>query len=139
MTAVAVEVQSSCAIDGAGDAWCWGTNCKGGIGDGTTTDRPTPTKVLGLPKRVNQVQPGYGNTCAVLEDATVWCWGNNQYGELGDGTTVDRVVPTPVAGLSGVEEVATSNQTTCARSAEAVWCWGSNFSPTPAPVAISCP
>jgi alpha-tubulin suppressor-like RCC1 family protein len=68
-----------------------------------------------------------GNTCALLADGTLRCWGWNQYGQLGDGTTSDRGAPVAVSGVSGATDLATSGGHTCAIvSGESVRCWGSN-------------
>lgn len=73
-----------------------------------------------------QVEAGESHTCAVLRDGSLQCWGLNANGRLGDGTTLPRAVPTPVASLSGVQEVAAGNHT-CARLANgSVHCWGPN-------------
>jgi hypothetical protein len=84
----------ACAIMG-GEAWCWGHNNWGQIGDGTTTDATVPTKVIGLPTPVTTMAVSGGHTCAVAAGA-LYCWGRNNYGQLGDGTTTERHTPTPV-------------------------------------------
>lgn len=69
---------------------------------------------------------GYGaHACALLEDASVWCWGYDARGQLGDGTTADRARPAPVAGLPPARAVAAGIGFTCAVTADgAAWCWG---------------
>ncbi len=65
--------------------------------------------------------------CALLSDQTVWCWGENAFGQLGDGTTIDREFPTQVSGLHDVREVSAGHGHTCAvKHGGAVWCWGRN-------------
>lgn len=62
-----------------------------------------------------------------MVDATARCWGSNEMGQLGDGTTTDRLVPAPVPGLTNVVEVVTTGYHTCARAADmTVRCWGRN-------------
>lgn len=80
-------------------ALCWGRNSDGQIGDGGGTTRLSPTSVVGpggvpLPG-VTQVEAGRYHTCLLTNSSSLYCWGNNSSGELGDGTTVDR----PLAGL----------------------------------------
>ncbi len=73
------------------------------------------------------VAAGSAHSCAIRADATVRCWGNNGYGQLGDGTAVTRLAPTPVIGLTEVVDVAAGEYHSCAvRSDHTVWCWGHN-------------
>ena len=66
-------------------------------------------------------------TCALKTDGTVWCWGNNAAGKLGDGTTTNRNRPVQVSGLTGVTRVEAGYDFTCAlKSNGTVWCWGTN-------------
>lgn len=58
------------------------------------------------PPVIVQVAAGDAHTCALDDGGQVWCWGDNQYGQLGDGSQTDRLTPVAVAGLSGVEAVA---------------------------------
>jgi hypothetical protein len=77
---------------------------------------------------VIRIAPGGNHTCALLSSGGVVCWGTNHYGELGDGTTTDRVNPAPVTGLSsGVAEIAAGDNHSCAvLTSGAVKCWGYN-------------
>ena len=100
---VAVGGRHSCALLRDHTARCWGGNLDGEIGDGTTTNRPSPVPLRSPTGYGNwllsDIQTGGGFTCAVDMDGKVWCWGRNEYGQLGDGTTVNRTVPTRVVGL----------------------------------------
>ena len=129
VTAITAGHAHSCAITSAGALWCWGSNGYGQLGDGTTTDRLTPVAVSGLDRGVVAVSAGYGHTCAVTGAGAVLCWGWNNYGQLGDGTTTDRLTPTAVSGLgSGGEDVTAGGFHTCALAASgAMSCWGSNM------------
>lgn len=70
---------------------------------------------------------GGGHTCAVLENGTVQCWGDDGSGQLGDGLRIDRATPEPVPGLVGVSAIATGAAHTCAALADGrVECWGYN-------------
>lgn len=75
---------------------CWGQNGTGNLGNGTTASTSTPTTVLGL-SSVSELGLGnLGTNCAILQDKSIRCWGYNATGQLGDGTTTNRSVPTPV-------------------------------------------
>ena len=74
--------------------WAWGWNYLGQLGDGTTTDRHTPVKIM---DNVRQVSAGECHTLAIRNDDTLWAWGWNYLGQLGDGTTTDRYTPVKIA------------------------------------------
>lgn len=94
----------SCALSTAGDAYCWGDNRFGQLGDGTTTDRPVPTAVS-MPPGVTFVglDAGRFHTLAVSATGTAYAWGNNGFGQLGAGTTPLRSAPVAVAAPAGVD------------------------------------
>jgi len=90
----------SCGVTGAGDAYCWGANHRGQLGDGTTTGSPLPVKVAGGLKfkeiYAAGANPFAAFTCGLTRQGEAYCWGGNEVGELGDGTTIDRLIPTRV-------------------------------------------
>src|SRR4051812_28165376 len=73
------------------------------------------------------VTTGDDFACALLDDGTVQCWGGNDYGQLGNGTTTGAMVPTIVPGLTGVTAIAAGEYHACAVQSGAVKCWGANF------------
>ncbi|HRA33827.1 MAG TPA: RCC1 repeat-containing protein, partial [Acidimicrobiales bacterium] len=78
---------------------------------------------------VVQVAPGGDHTCALFDDGSVACWGNNASGQLGDGTTTNATAPVTVTGLTNVTSVTAGGSHTCAtRSNNTVACWGNNAS-----------
>ncbi|MCL2825292.1 MAG: RCC1 repeat-containing protein, partial [Polyangiaceae bacterium] len=77
---------------------CWGFNGGGRLGDGTTATRVVPTPVAGLTSPVSAIAAGTRHMCALSSTGAVVCWGDNSMGQLGDGTTVNRLLPTPVVG-----------------------------------------
>jgi hypothetical protein len=101
---LALGVYHSCARLNDGTARCWGANDHGQLGDGTTTQRLNPTEVVstsgtGVLSGIVDLHAGYDFSCALLTSGDVSCWGWNDQGQLGDGTTTDRIVPTNVVGL----------------------------------------
>ena len=98
---VDVDHQHSCAIKKNGQLYCWGDNGYGKLGDGTTSRKLSPNLVRFNDEstRVTAVSTGYDSTCAVTDESRVMCWGRNQYGELGIGTTEDSQSLYPVEVL----------------------------------------
>jgi alpha-tubulin suppressor-like RCC1 family protein len=132
---VAAAEHFTLAVKADGTVWAWGANTKGQLGDGTNTDQNTPVQAIGLTGVVAIAagcpyafgSPGYGHAIALRDDGTVWTWGYNLSGQLGDGTTNSRNAPEQVNGLGSVISVAAANShTVVATSAGAVFAWGSN-------------
>jgi alpha-tubulin suppressor-like RCC1 family protein len=88
-----------CAVTLWDVAFCWGQNDVGQVGDGTTATRYQPVRVAGgLRFRGVTTNPFSMHSCGVTTTYRAYCWGLNRYGQVGDGTAVDRLVPVPVAG-----------------------------------------
>lgn len=130
----------SCALKTDGSVYCWGDNPYGQIGDNTTTQRPIPVQVLGVGgsgtlSDVSQVSAGGNHTCVLKNDSSVFCWGANNDGRLGDNTTIQRNAPVQVLGVggigmfSGVTQLTSHGSHNCAlRTDGGVYCWGFNIS-----------
>jgi alpha-tubulin suppressor-like RCC1 family protein len=88
--------QHTCALDKRGVVHCWGRGFEGQLGDSSLSSEQTPVALAPFPARVLQIATGGFHTCARLEDNSVYCWGKNDSGQLGDGTTTNRAVPTRV-------------------------------------------
>lgn len=117
----------SCAVTTAGGVKCWGSNNSGQLGDGTTAQRNTPVDVTGLTSGVTAVTSGDDFTCALLSTGAAKCWGQNMFGQLGNGTTTSSTTPVGVVGLSNARSISSNGDHTCALSS-AVNCWGDNSS-----------
>ena len=129
-----VTGSTSCALTTAGVLYCWGQNNYGQLGDGTTTDRTTPRTVVTGAKpaatTVKDIDTKYSHACMVSSTDRVYCWGQNNHGQLGDGTTVNRSSPVQVAlGArpgAQVNQLVVGNYFTCVLISFDFWpyCWG---------------
>lgn len=131
--AIAAGRLHACAIREDHTVWCWGSNSLGQLGDGTTTDSATPVAVASLSATALGVTAGGGHTCALLGDDTAACWGRNDRGQLGSGSTADSANPVAVTNLAGLAEVSAGSLHTCAiqkgvgiTNGPDVYCWGDN-------------
>jgi alpha-tubulin suppressor-like RCC1 family protein len=131
VVAIAAGAQYTCALTNAGAVECWGSNFSGQLGDGRSGydgDSYTPVAVSGLGNGVIAIAAGGQHACALLGNGAVMCWGSNNFGQLGDGSTTDRVRPVTVLNLTGqVIAIAAGNHHSCALlEPGTVECWGSN-------------
>lgn len=123
----------TCALTTVGGVKCWGFNDHGQLGDGTTTDRSIPTVAVGLSMAVQAIATGGyqsgSHTCVLFTTGGVKCWGSNNYGQLGDGTTTDRTTAVDAVGLTdGVQAISLGAYHSCALTTEGtVKCWGYNY------------
>lgn len=115
-----------------GTVWAWGDNYFGQLGDGSTTTRLGPVHVLGL-DGVASIAASASHAAggvaayAVASDGTVWAWGDNSSGQLGDGTQSDRSTPVRVIGLPAIAHVyAVDNGAYAIATDGSLWAWGSN-------------
>lgn len=118
----------TCALTTVGAVKCWGGNASGAVGDGSFTDRAAPVDVVGLQSGVTAVAAGSDHTCALTSGGEVKCWGNNEKGQLGDGTNIWRTAPQDVVGLTDevVAITAGENHTCALTTGGEVKCWGQN-------------
>lgn len=122
---------------GSSTVWAWGANDAGQLGNGTTATAGAPERVHGLnrvgcptvaPLACVPIAGGGAHSLAIdAPDGSVFAWGANNYGQLGDGTSTDRPAPAPVKGLGGVVAVAAGGAFSVAlRQDGTVWVWGDN-------------
>lgn len=120
--------QTTCAATTDGRLRCWGRNDQGQIGDPASNgvDQFAPWLLSGI-TGVSRVEIGSGTVCAVAgSQNAVWCWGDNYYGSVGNGSYVSQDHPVRVGTLSGVTDLSVGTSTTCAVAAGQLWCWGRN-------------
>jgi hypothetical protein len=177
-TAIAAGYTESCGVVSTGEAYCWGMNTYGQLGDGTHLTRTVPTPVYGgvlfasvtagryhacgrtptggtfcwgrndfgqvaepsrLPESVTPtavlhfggstttLSAGFIHTCRTLAPGTAECWGDNTYGQLGDGTTTRAFAPAAVTGGLWLQQIASGGNHTCGLTRENnLYCWGYN-------------
>lgn len=142
IVSIAAGALHTCALSELGNVYCWGEDYYGDLGNNSTTDSHVPVEVVGVGgvgylSGVASITGGGGSFshCVVSSSGNVYCWGNNQYGNLGNNTTTQSLVPLEVLGvggsgyLSGIVSLITGNQeNVCALSvAGNVYCWGTNW------------
>src|SRR5437879_2055260 len=136
-TAVTAGGFHTCALPGDGTVRCWGQNDLGQLGNGTSdpvpnnpsTFNPTPVTVSGITTAV-AISAGGWHTCALLQDGTVRCWGDNTYGQMGNGASEGSVSTTPAPSATGIT-TATARSSGAEHSCVllqdgTVRCWGRN-------------
>jgi alpha-tubulin suppressor-like RCC1 family protein len=141
---VSVGGLHTCGITTSGAGRCWGYNVAGQLGDGSASNSASPVAVPGTfrtdplvifhsPDPDFPLPPGpfiaagYDHSCAITVAGPTLCWGLNEYGQVGDGTTANRTSPATVAGGHAFAAVTAGLRHTCAIDADgAAWCWGDN-------------
>jgi alpha-tubulin suppressor-like RCC1 family protein len=118
----------SCGRTALGTAYCWGENIFGALGNETQEDSAIPVEVAGRRTFSRLIAGGFiGHTCALTGTGDAYCWGENERGQVGDGTTVDRLAPTAVFGRLIFTSIDAGFRHTCGRdNTGALYCWGSN-------------
>jgi alpha-tubulin suppressor-like RCC1 family protein len=118
----------SCGVTTENVAYCWGSNTYGELGDGTTSDHSTTPVAVAGNRQFRTLDAGGGHTCALsYPDRRAYCWGNNGYGQLGDGSTTLRRTPVAVVGGQAFRSLAAGAYHTCAVTPTyAAYCWGYN-------------
>jgi len=117
----------ACAIDYSGQAWCWGNGGSGRLGNGASSNSAVPVQVSQGSLRFVSITAGYSSTCALDDTGDAYCWGNGQYGRLGNGDTLASSVPVKVAGDLKFRQISAGRQFNCGLTvAGEVYCWGVN-------------
>ena len=120
---------STCALTTGGGAKCWGSNVEGQLGDGSITNRASPTDVATLGSGVASLAASYLHGCAVTTTGGVQCWGHNGFGQLGNPSPARQATPTAVTLLgASISSVFTGPFHSCAITTVSgrVKCWGNN-------------
>jgi alpha-tubulin suppressor-like RCC1 family protein len=128
-TSVTAGENATCATGDDGSLWCWGAGDRGQLGTGATVDVGVPTQVAQQYDNITAVALGWapnaGHACAISATSGLVCWGANDNGELGDGTTTSALAPVQVALPAAPTAVSAMATSTCATTADTkLWCWG---------------
>ena len=128
VVALALGGQHSCALTASGGMKCWGSNGAGAVGNNSNADALAPVDVSGLTSGVTAIAAGGGTTCAINTANALFCWGLNTQGQVGDGTTTNRLIPTAVPGASAIiASISVGRLHACLRTTSgATKCWGEN-------------
>lgn len=126
---IAAGAHYTCAVDIDGKPWCWGSGTEGTLGRGSTADSLVPVAVTttSMSQPVTAITTSGYHTCGISGGAA-WCWGSGSVGQLGNGTSADALVPSPVSTSTGmsppVTDISAGLAHTCAVSGGVAWCWG---------------
>jgi len=130
---VSVGYDHACGITATNKGYCWGDNTHGQLGETFSEERLGPLPISGG-YSFAQISAGESHTCGLLQaiNPTLWCWGDNAFGQLGDGTNTDRGAPVQVSDPSGGAVtwagVSAGARHTCAITTTGdAYCWGSNI------------
>ncbi len=126
--AIAAGWDSGVALKSDGSVWTWGANDRGQLGDGSNAASNVPVRVSGLSGRVTAIAAGDSYALTLKSDGTVWGWGDDYQGQLGDGQNADTITPVAVHGLTGrVAAISAGKAHSLAIKADgSVWAWGDN-------------
>jgi alpha-tubulin suppressor-like RCC1 family protein len=127
---VSTGLNHTCGLKQDGTLWCWGGNYKGQLGNAgiPAQDNSKTSDALQVDGSWMDVSAGETYTCGIQSDRSLWCWGDGQLGQLGDGMETQRSTPVAVASAGQTwQAVSAGQQHTCAVATDgSLWCWGNN-------------
>lgn len=115
------------ALKTDGTLWAWGSNFYGQVGDGTGANRLMPPAQIGGNATWQSISAGWQHSAAIRTDGSLWAWGSNTFGQVGDGSLIQRNAPVQIGPATGWRSVSAGNASTLAIRADGtLWGWGYN-------------
>ncbi len=151
-TTMSLGMEHSCAVAASGRSYCWGRGTEGQLGQGAYTSADIPTAVAQSTTLHVSIHAGTSHTCAIDTSGAAWCWGRNDFGQLGTGNYTSGNAPVAVSAPGAnwaVTRMSVGPAFTCAiDAAGSAWCWGGDFngalgngsgSDSPVPIQVGFP
>ena len=128
ITGITAGTEHCLALKNDGTVWSWGWNADGCLGDGSNVaKRSTPARIMALSGITSIAANGSIHSLALQSDGTVWTWGDNFYGQLGDGTNIEKSIPEAIASLTHITAIGTGERHSFAiKDDGSLWAWGWN-------------
>ena len=125
---VGVGSRHSAAIKADGTLWTWGSNNHGQLGDGSNTDSSVPVQESSMATNWTSVDGGFAHTSAIRSDGTLWTWGYNNFGQLGNGNTADALIPVQENSMATNWHSLSAgiDHTAAIKTDGTFWLWGFN-------------
>jgi alpha-tubulin suppressor-like RCC1 family protein len=134
---ISAGFQHACGVTTAGAAYCWGSNTSGELGNGATTNSTVPTAVSGGLTLQSVSAGGFASgggqfyvdqqfTCGLTTGGMAYCWGDNTFGKLGNGTTTSSTTPVAVSGGLTFQSISPGWGYACGVTSAGAYCWGDN-------------
>jgi alpha-tubulin suppressor-like RCC1 family protein len=123
---VSVSYHHTCGLR-SGDLWCWGLNSDGQLGVGEVETHALTPVSIAAQDSFSEVAAGGGHTCAIRVDGTLWCWGRNWEGQLGNAMDfINRQWPMQIGTANDWSKIRAGDRHTCGLRGGSLWCWGFN-------------
>lgn len=117
----------TCLLTIDGLVSCWGKNQEGQLGNAALISRADPVTPVGMGKDIKVLSVGGQEACVIKQDNSVFCWGKNNYGQIGDVTTKDRLIPEEISLPEKVTQIYVGGSHACAMAETGtIYCWGAN-------------
>jgi alpha-tubulin suppressor-like RCC1 family protein len=138
LASIAGGQSHACGLTSAGAAWCWGWNGSGQLGNALSTNTSgasNPARAVDGGLTFTALASGSEHTCGLTSTGQAYCWGRNDVGQLGDGSTANKAAPTLVTGGRTFSQLTAGHRSTCGRATDgSTYCWGTVYQEGNAPI-----